>query len=169
MTNNVNGKVKWIHGIIDRLLEKKEPVILPGTTPKLEIVGDLNIIHEEPIGYGNNRQAVVYIRNFGIYQRIEIIPISWLGREIPPQYDKQIPVIEEGITSLFLCKQARKDVEAGLKGQKMDPWKYITRASTSKRGEIQPFQMKQGIVYCTHIEKATQAYYARFFNSGRMG
>jgi len=165
----MNEKIDRIHRFIDDIIsengEQGEERTY-GTISKLQIV-KIDVLEEEresPIGYGDNKEATIYVRNYGKYYRLEIIPISWLGFVPRPRYNKELPQVEQGIVPFFLCKEAKKDAEKSISLGNMHPGKFITKASTHGNKEIAVYQMKQGIVYCTDVTETTKRAHDNFFN-----
>jgi len=115
---------------------------------------------------GKLGDVVSYFENYGKKYRGIIVCISAIPKKPEPQFDGKFRGEMPGwLMPVFLCKNARKDVERSLEIHDKKPDDYITPATENSQKKFggAPQDMRQGFVYCIHLSIAKHSAFAGFF------
>jgi len=116
---------------------------------------------------GDNK--IVYFENYGKKYRALVAPIASLPEKPGEQYDGKFRGnLPSWVMGVFLCKNARKDVDRSIAMGGKNPADFVTPATeqSQKRFGGDPQEMRQGFVYCVQLYAAKHAAYIGFFKRG---
>jgi hypothetical protein len=166
----IRHQIDDIDDVLDSIFEKED------TKKKQDVKVQVHQEPESPVAKfvppkkksdGKLGDVVSYFENYGKKYRAIIASISAIPKKPEPQFDGKFrSEIPDWLMPVFLCKNARKDVERSLEMQEKKPADYITPAtenSQKKFGGGVAQDMRQGFIYCLHLATAKHSAYAGFF------